>query len=92
MYSVGDIVIITTDHPYGAVNTCVKDRLGVITKIELNDDNNQITYSIRDVCNDDFLYGRKEFKYAAVGDLMNYICNALKIDPSIANFPANNSF
>jgi hypothetical protein len=92
MYSVGDVVIITTDHPHGTVNTCVKDRLGVITKIELYDDNNQITYSIRDVCDDNFLYEDKEFKFATVGDLRNYICNALKIDPSIATFHTNTSF
>ena len=42
MYSVGDVVIITTDHPQGTIDTCVKDRLGVITKIELYDDSNQI--------------------------------------------------
>ncbi len=91
MYSVGDIVIITVDHPYGAVNTCVKDRLGVITKIELCDDN-QIIYLIRDVYDDNFLYKRKEFKYASIIDLKGYICDALKIDPKIANFPANTSF
>ena len=86
MYSVGDIVIITVDHPHGTVNTCVKDRLGVITKIELHD-NNQITYSIHDEYDDNFLYERREFRPANTIDLHGYICGALKIDPRIANFP-----
>ena len=86
MYSVGDVVIITTDHPHGTINTCVKDRLGVITKIELYDDNNQITYSIRDVYDDNFCYEDKEFRFAAFKDLRNYICDTLKIDPLIATF------
>lgn len=86
MYSVGNVVIITTDHPYGTTNIYVKDRLGVITKIELYD-NNQIIYSIRDVYDDNFLYERKEFRLASIIDLEGYICKALKIDPRVATFP-----
>lgn len=88
MYSVGDIVIITVDHPHGTVNTCVKDRLGVITKIELHD-NNQITYSIHDVYDENFLYEDNDFKFARVKDLRKYICDALKIDPMVVTFHTN---
>ena len=66
MIKSGDIVIVTCDHPSGAIDICTKGEMGVVTET-FEDPHDGYTLRVENRCGS-FLYIESELRLATIGE------------------------